>query len=136
VRLQLAFPGLVSNDTTAAPRRVQAASTSSRLRGAHFLAAAFFLPFFFGASAGAAFLPFFAIALGGWLRGLNGMAVRPGGPALDPGRASWGGYARVTHIEVGGGVERPKPIEERVGPHSLDLGAQVVPPPPPTANKV
>ena len=32
-------------------------------KGVHFLAAAFFLPFFLGASAGAAFLPFFAIAL-------------------------------------------------------------------------
>jgi hypothetical protein len=36
------------------------------------LAAAFFLPFFFGASAGAAFLPFFAIALKVALRGFKG----------------------------------------------------------------
>ena len=62
-----ALRGLVSNDTTAAPRRVQAAFG---LQGAHFLPAAFFF-FFFGASAGAAFF-FFAILRGGWLKELKG----------------------------------------------------------------
>ena len=57
----------MSNDTTAAPRRVQAAFG---LQGAHFLPAAFFF-FFFGASAGAAFF-FFAILRGGWLKELKG----------------------------------------------------------------
>ena len=42
----------------------------------HFLAAAFFLPFFLGASAGAAFLPFFAIALKVAWRDLDGSCMR------------------------------------------------------------
>ena len=63
-----ALRGLVSNDTTAAPRRVQAAFG---LQGAHFLPAAFF--FFFGAAAaGAAAFFFFAILRGGWLKELKG----------------------------------------------------------------